>query len=67
MKKGIIFIIISALMFGSYGLWSKLIGGSFDPFYQGWTRGLILAVILLPILIFNKQLIPIKRTKERTN
>lgn len=61
MKKGIIFIIISALMFGSYGLWSKLLGGSFDPFYQGWTRGLILAVVLLPILIFNKQLIPIKK------
>jgi len=59
--KGIIFIIISALMFGSYGLWSKLLGDSFDPFYQGWTRGFILAVFLLPILIFNKQIVLIKR------
>lgn len=60
-KKGIIFIIISTMMFGSYGLWSKLIGNSFEPFYQGWTRGLILTIVLLPILILHKQIIPIKR------
>lgn len=48
-------------MFGSYGLWSKLIGNSFGAFYQGWTRGLILAIVLLPILLYNKQIIPIKR------
>ena len=60
-KKGIIFIIISALMFGSYGVWSKLIGNSFGNFYQGWTRALIIVIVLLPILIWKKQIIKIYR------
>lgn len=60
-KKGVIFILLSALCFGSYGVWSKLIGDSFGNFYQGWTRALIIAVILFPILLFNKQIVPIKK------
>ncbi len=60
-KKGIVLIGISALMFGSYGVWSKLLGDSFGAFYQGWSRALIILVALLPILIFNKQIIPISR------
>ncbi len=60
-KKGIIFIIISALMFGSYGVWSRLIGDSFGNFYQGWTRALLISIILLPILLWKKQIIPIDK------
>lgn len=60
-KKGIILILIAALMFGSYGVWSKLIGTSFGDFYQAWTRALIITIILLPILILNKQIISIKK------
>ncbi|MSR86115.1 DMT family transporter [Candidatus Woesearchaeota archaeon] len=60
-KKGMIFIILAALMFGSYGIWSRLIGDSFGVFYQGWTRGLIIALILLPILLWKKQIIPIEK------
>ncbi|MEK7133637.1 MAG: MBL fold metallo-hydrolase, partial [Patescibacteria group bacterium] len=41
---------LAALMFGSYGVWSRLLGSSFGTFYQGWTRGLIIALILFPIL-----------------
>ena len=63
-KKGILFIVISALMFGSYGLWSRLIGNSFGIFYQGWTRALIISIVLLPILLWNKQIIPIAK-KDR--
>lgn len=48
-------------MFGSYGVWSRLIGDSFGVFYQGWTRALILSLILFPILIYRKDLIPIKK------
>ncbi|MFY9457747.1 MAG: DMT family transporter [Candidatus Spechtbacterales bacterium] len=58
---GIILILISALMFGSYGVWSRLIGDSFEPFYQGWTRALIISVVLLPILLSRKQLVSIRR------
>ncbi len=60
-KKGVILIFISALMFGSYGVWSRLIGDSFGVFYQGWSRALIISIILLPILIWKKQIIQIKK------
>lgn len=60
-KKGILLVLLSALMFGSYGVWSKLIGESFAPFYQGWTRGLILTLLLIPALLYRKEIIPIER------
>jgi drug/metabolite transporter (DMT)-like permease len=60
-KKGTIFILISSLMFGSYGVWSKLIGSSFGNFYQGWSRALMITLALLPILIWKKQIIPIHK------
>jgi len=59
--KGVIFILLSALMFGSYGLWSRLIGDSFGVFYQGWSRALIITIVLLPILLWNKQIVSIKK------
>jgi len=59
--RGVYFILTSALMFGSYGVWSKLIGDSFGVFFQGWTRALVISIILLPILIWKKQLIPIAK------
>ncbi len=60
-RKGIIFITLSALMFGTYGMWSRLIGNSFGAFYQGWTRAFIISIVLLPILLWNKQIISIPR------
>ena len=48
-------------MFGSYGLWSRLIGDSFGVFYQGWSRALIITIVLLPILLWNKQIVAINR------
>ncbi|MBU0974334.1 DMT family transporter [Patescibacteria group bacterium] len=64
-KKGIALILLSSLMFGSYGIWSRLMGGSFDVFYQGWTRALIITVLLFPILHWKKQLILIKKNDLR--
>jgi drug/metabolite transporter (DMT)-like permease len=63
-NRGILLVLISALMFGSYGVWSKLIGDSFGPFYQGWTRGLILTLILIPILLYRKEIVTIEK-KDR--
>jgi len=60
-KKSIVLILLSALMFGTYGVWSRLIGDSFGEFYQGWTRGLIISIILFPILYFKKEIVPIKK------
>ena len=48
-------------MFGSYGVWSRLIGESFGVFYQGWSRGLLISFVLFPILLFGKQIVPIRK------
>jgi len=60
--RGISLIFISSLMFGSYGIWSRLLGQDFGMFYQGWTRGLIIVVVLLPFLYYRKQIIKIDKT-----
>lgn len=60
-QKGIVLVLISALMFGSYGVWSRLMGGTFDIFYQGWTRALIILLVLLPVLLYKKQIVPIRK------
>lgn len=60
-NKGILLVFLSSLGFGSYGLWSRLIGSSLGSFFQGWTRGLVISIILLPILIYKRQIISIKK------
>jgi len=60
-NKGIVFILLSTIMFGSYGAWSKLIGNSFGVFYQGWTRTLLISLILFPILYARKEIVPIQK------
>jgi drug/metabolite transporter (DMT)-like permease len=60
-NKGILFILASTIMFGSYGVWSVLIGNSFGVFYQGWTRTLLIAVVLFPIVYFRKEIVRIKK------
>ena len=60
-RKGILFVLISTLMFGSYGVWSKLIGDSFGIFYQSWSRALIIALLLFPFLLWKKLIVPISK------
>lgn len=48
-------------MFGSYGVSSVLIGNSFGVFYQGWTRTLLIAVVLFPIVYLKREIVPIKK------
>lgn len=60
-SKGIILIILSALLFGSYGVWSRLIGTDFGVFYQGWTRALPISIIMFPLLYFRKEIIKIEK------
>lgn len=48
-------------MFGSYGVWSRLMGNDFGVFYQGWTRTFLIALLLLPIVLYKKQIIPIRK------
>lgn len=59
--KGIILITLSALCFGSYGIWSKLMGDMFGDFDQAYLRSFLLLIILVPIAIITKQLKYIKK------
>jgi len=52
---GYIMVLVSAIGFGSYGIWSKNIGSDFGVFTQGWVRSLIVLLILVPICLKTKQ------------
>lgn len=45
--RGTGLILLSALFYGSYGVWSRLMMGSFGEFSQAWTRGLLLLTVVL--------------------
>ncbi|MFM2423634.1 MAG: hypothetical protein RLZZ70_19 [Candidatus Parcubacteria bacterium] len=62
---GVILILISSLLFASYGVWAKLIGDGMDPFFQGWSRAVIIALALLPLLYIKKLIVPIKREHRK--
>ncbi len=51
---GTVYILISALFYGSYGIWSRMMGGYFGEFSQAWTRGLVLLVFVLIYGLSNK-------------
>lgn len=58
-------ILASAVCFGSYGVWSRLLGHEFGVFYQAWIRSAIILAILLPIAIFGKHLKPIRKEDRK--
>ena len=59
--KGTLFILISALFYGTYGIWSRIMGHSFGEFTQAWTRGLFLLIV---IFLANKRFKVIKPFKK---
>lgn len=59
---GYVMIFISAIGFGSYGVWSKFIGEDFGIFYQGWVRSALVLLFLIPIAYFTKSFKPVKKT-----
>ncbi|MEI8067956.1 MAG: DMT family transporter [Candidatus Shapirobacteria bacterium] len=59
--RGTSFILISALFFGTYGIWSRLMVGSFGAFSQAWTRGLVLLIVILILNFFFKFFKPIAK------
>jgi len=59
---GTSYILISALFYGSYGIWSRLMVGAFGEFSQAWTRGLLLLVV---VLVLNWKLRFIKKIEKK--
>lgn len=54
-------ILLSAIGFGSYGVWSRFIGQDFEVFFQGWIRSAIVLLILIPIAFFSRNMKEIKK------
>lgn len=54
-------IIISALFFGTYGIWSKMMAGTFGEFNQAWTRAILILLILVPLGLYLKSFKKIAR------
>lgn len=64
-RSGTILILLSALMFGSYGVLSRLIGDAMGNFYQGWTRALTILILLVPIALLRKEIIKIEKSDRK--
>ncbi len=64
-RKGYIMILLSALCFASYGVWSRLLGKQFGVFFQGWVRSALIVLVLLPIVFFGKHIKPIKKEHRK--
>lgn len=58
---GTSYILVSALFYGSYGIWSRLMVGAFGEFSQAWSRGLLLLVV---VLLLNWKLKFIKKIEK---
>ena len=57
--KGSLFVFLSALLFGSYGIWAVLLGSDFGPFFQGYVRALLVLLVLVPIVFLQKSWVPV--------
>lgn len=59
--RGYTLILTSAVLFGTYGVWSRLMGDSFPPFYQAWVRSLLILLIMTPFMLRSGAFQKIKR------
>lgn len=59
--RGSLIILVSAVLFGTYGVWSRLMGDTFPPFYQAWVRSLLIILIMLPFMLSTHSFQKIKR------
>ena len=54
-------LLASAFFYASYGIFSKIIAGNFEPFTQAWTRGIITLLCFLAFGFYKKLFIKIKK------
>jgi drug/metabolite transporter (DMT)-like permease len=57
MKKyqGQIYVLISAILYGGFGVWAVLLGPDFANFFQGYVRSGIVLIFLIPATLFYKE------------
>ena len=56
MKKlrGALCVFLSAILYGSYGIWSVLLGADFGIFFQAYARAFLVLLFLIPLCIYSK-------------
>ena len=59
--KGSLFIFLSSILFGSYGIWSVLAGKDFGVFFQGYVRAIMVLVFLIPLCIYMRSWVKIEK------
>lgn len=60
-SRGFFLIVVSAFFYGTYGVWSRIMGSSFGEFSQAWTRGLFLLLFVLLVNFIFKIFKPIQK------
>ena len=50
-SKGVSLVVISSFFYGTYGVWSRLMGDSFGAFSQSAVRAILVVLMLLPIFL----------------
>jgi drug/metabolite transporter (DMT)-like permease len=48
-------IVFSTIFYGSYGVWTRLMGNSFGAYAQAWIRCVLVILFLLPFALFGRQ------------
>ena len=52
--EGFTFVLLGGLFYGSYGIWSRLMGSSFGDFSQSAIRSVFVILYLLPFAFYHK-------------
>ena len=52
--RGAFTVALSAIFFGSYGLWSRMIGTHLDNFFQVYIRSLLILLFIVPLACLTK-------------
>lgn len=58
---GLYILLASAFFYASYGIFSKIIGGSFAPYTQAWTRSIITLICFAAFCFYKKLFVKIER------
>lgn len=52
-------VALSAIIYGSYGVWSRFLGNSFGAFTQGYVRSAVVLAVLVPFALVTHALTPV--------
>jgi drug/metabolite transporter (DMT)-like permease len=53
-------VVLSSVFYGSYGIWTRLMGSNFGPFMQAWIRAALVIAVLLPIALKTRRWQPVR-------